>query len=336
MTRKTSKRTTTLEIEKEIVVMMLENPAIEHSIILEKYNISRRVLQRIRTENGLYHGFTKHMSKIERQNMLDYMRQNPLTTYDEMTKLFGYTIKQLEKVRHADKSLPNLMKVTKRKKNNSYLTPETEAQILKYMIDNPMSTYNTILPKFNCSVRQVERLRKEHNLPSIKRRPATTHQSILRKEGKRYCPRCNEIKFAEQFPPYRESCCLECESKRSNDRMGVGNLENFIKAKIKNCHQRRNWNIPVEITFNDVIGIYNKQEGKCYYSGRQMVPFTNNSCSISIERLDSDIGYIPENIVLCCTMVNYMKQEYEMELFLQFCNDISRKHPREQTKCYPF
>jgi hypothetical protein len=280
--------------------------------------------------------FTKRMTKVERDNMLCYMRNNPLTTYDEMSELFGYTQKQLEKVRHVDKSLPNLMKVTKRKKNNSYLSPEIESEIVEYMKDNPKASYDDILPKFNCSIRQIERLRYENDFPHIKRRPATTHQSILRKEGKRYCPKCDEIKLIAQFPPYRESCCLECESKRSNDRIGVGNLENFIKAKIKNCHQRRNWNIPVEITFNDVIGIYNKQEGKCYYSDRQMVPFTHNPCSISIERLDSDIGYTPENIVLCCTMVNYMKQEYEMELFLQFCNDISRKHPREQTKCYPF
>lgn len=330
------KRLTTLEIEKEIIDFMIDNPSIEHNIILKKFNISRKVLHRIRKENGMYHGFTKRMTKVEQDNMLEYMIQNPLSTYDEMVDLFGYTIKQLEKVRSRDRNLPNLIKVTKRKKNNSYLTPEVEHEIVRYMIDAPMATYDDILPKFDCSVRQVERLRKENNLPPIKRRSATTHQSILRKEGKRYCPKCNEIKLNDCFPPYRQSCCLSCEKVRSDERQGVGDLEKFIKAKIKGCDNRRKLGLSVDINFNDVIAVYNKQEGKCFYSGRQIVPYTHNPHSISIDRIDSDIGYTPENIVLCCTMVNYMKQEYDKELFIQFCNDISRKHPREQIEYFPF
>ena len=192
-------RTTTPEIENEIIEFMVKNPSVEHKTILKKFNISHRVLQRIRTENGMYHGFTKRMTKVERDNMLCYMRNNPLTTYDEMSELFGYTQKQLEKVRHVDKSLPNLMKVTKRKKNNSYLSPEIESEIVEYMKDNPKASYDDILPKFNCSIRQIERLRYENDFPHIKRRPATTHQSILRKEGKRYCPKCDEIKLIAQF-----------------------------------------------------------------------------------------------------------------------------------------
>lgn len=331
--KKGPKRTTTPTFDKEVADYIKLNPSVEMKQIKKMFSITEKILMRIRIEHNLYHGYTRHMTNDDKRNMLIFMQENPLITYQEMMDMFDYTYKQLQKIRRQDKSLPNLMQVTKQKMNNSHMRPEMELEIISYMRDNPLCDHNDLSQKFGCSVRQIERLRYSNGFPSIKRRPATTHQSILRLEGKRYCPKCNTVKLVDEFPPYRQSCCLSCERIRSNQRDGIGDLEKFIKAKIRNTNLRKNLGNSLEL--DDVINLYKTQNGKCYYSGRELMLEKHNPQSLSIDRLDSNIGYHKENIVLCCSMVNYMKQEYDINLFLEFCNEISIKHPRSNLEDFP-
>lgn len=53
----------------------------------------------------------------------------------------------------------------------------------------------------------------------------------------------------------------------------------------------------------------------CHYCG-DVVP------TIGLDRVDSDKGYTPENIVSCCEHCNYMKLEYPKELFFEHCFKI--------------
>ena len=315
------------EQDMEIAMYLKSNPNLMLKDVCKKFEIGHRVLGRIRRKYGMYDGFTKRLTKDQSTLILEFMRNNPLTTYDELVNIFGSTQKQLAKIRYKDKNLPNLMWVTKRKKNNSYLTPEVEQELVEYMRINTLHTYEDIMKEFKCSIRQVERSRAENKFPPIKRRPATTHQSILRKEGKRYCPKCDTIKLQEDFLSYRQSCCAKCEKIRECERVGTGDLEKFILVKIKQSLNRVNREN--DLSLSKIIEIYNIQSGKCYYSGRTLVLEKCNPFSLSIDRISSDLGYTGDNVVLCCSMVNYMKQEYDYEVFLNICNEISRSHPRE-------
>lgn len=44
---------------------------------------------------------------------------------------------------------------------------------------------------------------------------------------------------------------------------------------------------------------------------------------ISCDRLDNDRGYEKGNIVLCCTIVNKMKNTLSQEEFYKICKDIT-------------
>lgn len=52
----------------------------------------------------------------------------------------------------------------------------------------------------------------------------------------------------------------------------------------------------------------------CYYC---------NKTGYGIDRIDSKKGYIKENIVPCCSMCNFMKQEFNFNQFIEQCIDIA-------------
>lgn len=56
--------------------------------------------------------------------------------------------------------------------------------------------------------------------------------------------------------------------------------------------------------------LYNKQKGRCYYTGVEMALLSEKKMDpflMSIDRQDSSKGYIEGNIVLCCLGINYLK-----------------------------
>lgn len=99
-------------------------------------------------------------------------------------------------------------------------------------------------------------------------------------------------------------------------------IENIVKYRLYQAEKRalaKKWlfDIDKEFITNSLLN----QNNKCYYSN---ILFDNNSnlYSMSLDRLDSNKGYTKDNVVLCCSMVNYMKAEYPLDLFLNVMNKI--------------
>ena len=81
------------------------------------------------------------------------------------------------------------------------------------------------------------------------------------------------------------------------------------------------------ITREDVNNLWEKQQGKCYYSHIPMNQTWNKKHpqQVSIDRLDNTKGYSIENTVLCCQSINYAKNSYPLDIFLDFLNKL-KKH----------
>lgn len=58
-----------------------------------------------------------------------------------------------------------------------------------------------------------------------------------------------------------------------------------------------------KIDYKYLKDVWECQQGKCYYSNIPMI-YQNHAWRISIERLDTQKGYIPGNVVLCCLEFN--------------------------------
>lgn len=65
-----------------------------------------------------------------------------------------------------------------------------------------------------------------------------------------------------------------------------------------------------------------RQNGKCYYTGVEMMMILGNDNSVSIDRKDPNLGYTTENVVLCTRKVNRMKSDATVEELIQFCKNI--------------
>lgn len=67
----------------------------------------------------------------------------------------------------------------------------------------------------------------------------------------------------------------------------------------------------MDITEEYLNEMYKAQEGKCYYSG---IPFSKD-CRPSVDRIDSNKGYIKGNIVICEDKINVMKSNLSIKEF---------------------
>ncbi len=157
-------------------------------------------------------------------------------------------------------------------------------------------------------------------------------QKALALEGKKQCRRCDAIlaNTSEYFTS--ASYCREC-TKRSRkqhhdwERENIS-LERLVELRLGSARRRANRKkIPFQLTEGDVLDIFKKQNGKCFYSGLVMGlkirTHDTNAHSLSIDRISSQGGYKFDNIVLCCDAVNSMKMALPAETFLWLCRQIA-------------
>jgi hypothetical protein len=87
----------------------------------------------------------------------------------------------------------------------------------------------------------------------------------------------------------------------------------------------RNRKLLLDIKVDDLMEIYNQQKELCFYTGVKMIieRKSNSPYQASIDRKDSSIGYIKENIVFCCQSINFAKNRFSVEDFNNFLINIS-------------
>lgn len=87
----------------------------------------------------------------------------------------------------------------------------------------------------------------------------------------------------------------------------------------------RNRKIDYKIKEIDIRNQFEKQNGKCFYTGLTMLIAwkTANPYQVSLDRVDSSLGYTVDNIVLCCQAINFAKSDYSKDVFMDFLTDIS-------------
>lgn len=83
-----------------------------------------------------------------------------------------------------------------------------------------------------------------------------------------------------------------------------------IYKRYNSASERRKHEFTLTI---EEFGKFFKQD--CYYCG-DPVPL------LSLDRMDNDKGYIPGNIVSCCTTCNYMKQKLDIDSFIKQCEKV--------------
>lgn len=96
----------------------------------------------------------------------------------------------------------------------------------------------------------------------------------------------------------------------------------------KNSKKR---NLSFDLTIEDLKSQYSRQNGKCFYTHKPLTLPENflrifDPTVASIDRIDSTIGYLPQNIQFTTKMINIMKQTLSHQEFIQLCGEVIAIH----------
>lgn len=125
---------------------------------------------------------------------------------------------------------------------------------------------------------------------------------------------CKIIKLENNFQTGYYSQCIKCRSiyKRNLESQ---TKETFLQRLLHNSkhnskHRSKTREIAgiFDITLQDLLDIYNYQNGLCYYSKVKLNLNFKSDWQCSIERLNPDIGYIKENVALIALEFNTASQ----------------------------
>lgn len=119
---------------------------------------------------------------------------------------------------------------------------------------------------------------------------------------------------------------LNGDHVRKRDRnCRESSVENFIswrwsQTKSKH-HNKKALKYTKSITAQYLIDLWSKQNGKCAVSGKQMAHKSGSLYTVSVDRIDSNVGYIEGNVQLVCQAINLGKGAHTNAEIIAFWNE---------------
>lgn len=159
----------------------------------------------------------------------------------------------------------------------------------------------------------VEQAILEQNGVPVQERYKTEYKKQWYKDNKVRLSAEDRIKYLDS----RENRLIQASERYYNPENVVSNLLRNAKRRAKEA----SIDFDLDKDFIDIL--YNQQGGKCAVTGIDFIfekgetfrrPFAP-----SIDRVDSTIGYIKDNVRLVCTVVNISLNEFGEEVFRKMC-----------------
>jgi len=178
-----------------------------------------------------------------------------------------------------------------------------------------------------CKLCSLKR-KKQQRIPKPKPKPIETPPPP---PDQVFCKgRCQRYKNIDEFHKHHNNTCKEC--------VQYGKFEKFLKPHefIQNVFKRsqdraKKSNINFEIELEQLEYLYfQKQRGFCALSGKPMTHCISRSIenyerfpdNVSVDRIDSKLGYTFDNIQLVRWCVNSAKNDMEQNDFIQMCREV--------------
>ncbi len=92
----------------------------------------------------------------------------------------------------------------------------------------------------------------------------------------------------------------------------------FLQARSRAAKR----NIEFSITVETLETLYQKQNGKCFFSGMALGLTQDRKYVLSVDRLNSSMGYTPDNVVLVCAAINTMKSDLSVDEFIDIVKNV--------------
>lgn len=180
----------------------------------------------------------------------------------------------------------------------------------------------------------------------INRKKSKEKWTAINENNKKDCSICKEFKPLSEFREIEKnkysykkynSFCNLCDAKRTSvyKNQKILTIEGKVSFLFSNIVRRvKEKKRELDFDKDYLVDLYNKQKGLCYYTGEFMSLGNHNHIkdlyginfhTISVDRIDSKIGYTKENTVLCCWGINNMKQQLTVEQLLFWADKLIEK-----------
>ena len=159
---------------------------------------------------------------------------------------------------------------------------------------------------------------------------------IVGKKLNHICPNCHKEIYIKPSRLKRTNlvfCNMKCRTEYYNKHKECfprykerTEIEKFFDEKFtrwKMGARKRNIYFDTDLSPNILKQLWNKQEGRCFYSQVPMSIDKNDKLNlVSVDRIDSNIGYTESNIVLCSYAFNSFKFTYSKDEIIKFISSI--------------
>jgi hypothetical protein len=131
-------------------------------------------------------------------------------------------------------------------------------------------------------------------------------------------------------PDHNFYCSKECAGITHNDLSPFRRSFCAARERVRHAKVKREFDITVE----DLKNLWDDKGGKCAISGLEMTEPPSgrqrkktkdrNPLTGSLDRIDSDKGYVNGNIQWVCTFVNYAKNNYDDNEIKKIFNELRK------------
>jgi hypothetical protein len=121
-------------------------------------------------------------------------------------------------------------------------------------------------------------------------------------------------------------CLQRISGSQHRDWKGFEGISgSWWAARITRTDHKR---VPVEISITKEYAwnLFLEQNKKCALSGLNLILSTKTNGTASLDRIDSSKGYIYGNVQWVHKHVNYMKNKFSQEYFIEMCKLITNKN----------
>lgn len=111
------------------------------------------------------------------------------------------------------------------------------------------------------------------------------------------------------------------DSRKESRQRWEKTLKGCLATKLKHLKKsKRSRVLEVSIDINNLIELWDAQNGCCAISKYPMTYTESCLFGVSVDRIDSSGGYTKENVQLVCQGINFAKNKYSNQEMIDFWN----------------
>lgn len=136
------------------------------------------------------------------------------------------------------------------------------------------------------------------------------------KKGAKFCSEYLNITIHSVYHLVRK-----LKIKKNNNKLNHPYISGIIWSNL--ISNSKNRNLLLDITPDDIYEQFIKQNKKCALTGQDLIlSFDMKLNTISVDRIDSKIGYIKNNIQIVHKIANQTKMDLSDEMFYNLCKNV--------------